>query len=51
MENIKEFNTNGITTSATWLFMLNPDNPKDDPKPVYVEPEIVVSPFPLHKIN
>lgn len=43
--------TNGITTSATWLFMLNPNNPKDEPKPVYVEPEIVVSPFPLHKID
>lgn len=37
--------TNGVTSSATWLFMIDPKT--DNPRPVYVEPEIVVSPFPL----
>lgn len=37
--------TNGVTSSATWLFMIDPKT--DKPRPVYVEPEIVVSPFPL----
>lgn len=37
--------TNGVTSSATWLFMIDPKN--GNPRPVYVEPEIVVSPFPL----
>lgn len=32
-------------SSATWLMMINPKNNK--PHPVYIEPEIVVSPFPL----
>ena len=31
--------------SATWLMMLDS---KGEPHPVYIEPEIVVSPFPLH---
>lgn len=31
--------------SATWLMMLDPATQK--PRPVYVEPEIIVSPFPL----
>ena len=34
--------------SATWLIMVDPNNPKGDPKPVYVEQEILVSPFKLH---
>jgi hypothetical protein len=38
--------TNGATTSATWLFMIDPKS--GEPKPIYFEPEIVVSPFPLH---
>ena len=33
--------------SATWLMMIDPKT--GDARPVYVEPEIVVSPFPLHK--
>lgn len=33
--------------SATWLMMIDPKTKK--PRPVYIEPEIVVSPFPLHK--
>jgi hypothetical protein len=33
--------------SATWLMMIDPKGGK--PRPVYVEPEIVVSPFPLHQ--
>jgi len=37
--------TNGVTSSATWLFMIDPEN--GEPKPVYVEPEIIVSPFKL----
>lgn len=32
--------------SATWLMML--DKTTGEVKPVYVEPEIIVSPFPLH---
>ena len=33
--------------SATWLMMIDPKTNK--PRPVYVEPEIIVSPFPLHE--
>lgn len=33
-------------SSATWLMMIDPKT--DVPRPVYIEPEIVVSPFPLH---
>jgi hypothetical protein len=32
--------------SATWLLMVDPKT--GNPRPVYVEPEIIVSPFPLH---
>lgn len=32
--------------SATWLMML--DEETGEARPVYVEPEIIVSPFPLH---
>lgn len=31
--------------SATWLMMINPES--GDPTPVYIEPEIIVSPFKL----
>lgn len=34
------------SSSATWLMMIDPKMNK--PRPVYLEPEIVVSPFPLH---
>lgn len=33
------------SSSATWLLMIDPKTNK--PRPVYIEPEIVVSPFPL----
>ena len=33
------------SSSATWLMMIDPES--GDPRPVYIEPEIVVSPFPL----
>jgi len=33
------------TSSATWLIMIDPADGK--PRPLYFEPEIVVSPFPL----
>jgi len=33
------------SSSATWLMMIDPKTGK--PRPVYIEPEIVVSPFPL----
>ena len=33
--------------SATWLMMIDPET--KDARPVYVEPQIIVSPFPLHK--
>jgi hypothetical protein len=32
--------------SATWLMMIDPET--GEARPVYLEPEIVVSPFPLH---
>jgi hypothetical protein len=35
------------SSSATWLMMVDPKTGKS--RPVYIEPEIVVSPFPLHK--
>lgn len=34
------------SSSATWLMMVDPKTKK--PRPVYIEPEIVVSPFKLH---
>ena len=34
------------SSSATWLIMINPET--QEPAVVYIEPEIVVSPFPLH---
>ena len=34
------------SSSATWLMMIDPKTNK--PRPVYFEPEIVVSAFPLH---
>ena len=34
------------SSSATWLMMIDPKTNK--PRPVYIEPEIVVSPFPLN---
>jgi hypothetical protein len=33
------------SSSATWLMMIDPET--NDVRPVYLEPEIVVSPFPL----
>lgn len=33
------------SSSATWLMMIDPETNKG--RPVYIEPEIVVSPFPL----
>jgi len=35
------------SSSATWLMMVDPET--NEPRPVYIEPEIVVSPFPLTK--
>lgn len=32
--------------SATWLMLVDPAT--DEPRPVYVEPQIIVSPFKLH---
>ena len=34
------------SSSATWLIMIDPKT--NEPRPVYCEPEIVISPFPLH---
>ena len=33
------------SSSATWLLLIDPKTNK--PRPVYIEPEIIVSPFPL----
>lgn len=35
--------------SATWLMLINPETNK--PEPVYIEPLITVSPFPLHDVG
>ena len=35
--------------SATWLMMIDPKTNK--PRPVYVEPTVIVSPFPLHNME
>ena len=47
---IPQADPNGLfmptSSSATWLMMIDPKTKK--PRPVYLEPEIVVSPFPLH---
>jgi len=47
---IPQADPNGLymptSSSATWLMMINPKN--NEPHPVYIEPEIVVSPFKLH---
>jgi len=47
---IPQADPNGLfmptSSSATWLMMIDPETNK--PRPVYIEPEIVVSPFPLH---
>lgn len=37
------------SSSATWLMLIDPKTGK--PRPVYIEPEIIVSPFPLDYIN
>ena len=37
------------SSSATWLLMVDPETKK--PRPVYIEPEIVVSPFKLTGSN
>lgn len=34
--------------AATWVMLKGPDG---KPHPVYMEPEIIVSPFPLHKVD
>lgn len=34
--------------SATWILLIGPDG---EAHPVYVEPEILVSPFPLHDVD
>ena len=49
-EIIAQADPNGLymptSSSATWLMMIDPKT--NEPRPVYIEPEIVVSPFPLH---
>lgn len=34
------------SSSATWLIMIDPKT--NEPRPIYCEPELVISPFPLH---
>jgi len=49
-EVIPQADPNGLymptSSSATWLMMIDPET--NEPRPVYLEPEIVVSPFKLH---
>ena len=35
--------------SATWVMLVDPKT--GEPRPVYVEPSILVSPFPLHDVD
>ncbi|KKL63050.1 hypothetical protein LCGC14_2179040 [marine sediment metagenome] len=37
------------SSSATWLLMVNPET--NEPAPVFIEPLLTVSPFPLHNIK
>lgn len=37
-----------VRVSATWIMLKGPDGKVH---PVYMEPEIIVSPFPLHAMN
>ena len=50
VEQLPQSDPNGLFMpdglSATWLMMIDPES--GDPRPVYLEPEIVVSPFKLH---
>jgi len=50
IEQLPQADPNGLFMptglSATWLMMLDSDG---EPHPVYVEPEIIVSPFPLNQ--
>ncbi len=50
-QTIPQADPNGLymptSSSATWLMMIDPKTKK--PRPVYIECELVVSPFPLHK--
>jgi len=47
--NLPQADPNGLfmptSSSATWLMMIDPETNK--PRPVYIEPEIIVSPFKL----
>lgn len=47
---IPQCDPNGLymptSSSATWLLLIDPKTNK--PRPVYIEPEIIVSPFPLN---
>ncbi len=46
---IPQADPNGLymptSSSATWLLLIDPKTKR--PRPVYIEPEIIVSPFPL----
>ncbi|MFH1472962.1 MAG: hypothetical protein ABIF06_00920 [bacterium] len=50
IEQLPQAEPNGLfmpdALSATWVMCVNPNNP-GTPRPVYVEPQIVVSPFKL----
>jgi len=50
IEQLPQADPNGLymptSSSATWLLMINPAG--GEPRPVYIEPEITVSPFALH---
>ncbi len=35
--------------SATWIALINPET--NEPEPVYMEPTIIISPFPLHHLK
>lgn len=50
---ISQADPNGLymptSSSATWLMMVDPKT--NEPRPVYIEPEIIISPFPLPCMN
>lgn len=51
---IAQADPNGLfsptSATSTWVLCANPKNPKEI-KPLYVEPLIIVSPFPLHELK
>lgn len=50
-ESVPQPEPNGLyvpeTAEGTWLMLRDPNDPKGDVRPVYIEPRVIVSPFKL----